>query len=491
MADESWASASTTTINAPDSARGAASTSTAPPPSFTVRRAATFCQPSTLRHRLSGNDTPSPTENRTFTNLRRRSSVYSDYLETSADELLNPSKPSTEEEPKSPFVYIPLTLALLPAVAGVFFENGAAFFTDLILLSLAAVFLHWSVTQPWHWYHSAQQVRVAQDEILLNSVFESDSDVDLAATPAPAVSPANGRLDDVPEEQEKEGSEAEVNDPSVPRNGRREAQQAAAIRELYIHELMALAWCFIFPMLGAYLLHTIRCQLSRPSEGLVSDYNLTIFLCAAEIRPVSHLFRMLQQRTLHVQAIVAQNPHAQKAVTDEQIQALCSRLDELEARDAQKESTNSAVRPEAPPKMVESAVGREFRKSVQPELDALNRAMRRYEKKLTLLASQTDNRIEYVEYRLNDAIALAAVAAKNSHSWGLATWLAERTATALMLPIQAAATIVTFPLRTASTLFRWKGQAAPEKAQRPLRNGKLPSQGRSGSDRVPTRMSRR
>ena len=46
-------------------------------------------------------------------------------------------------------------------------------------------------------------------------------------------------------------------------------------------------------MLGAYLLHTIRGQLTRPSEGLVSDYNLTIFLCAAEIRPVSHLIKMI------------------------------------------------------------------------------------------------------------------------------------------------------------------------------------------------------
>lgn len=491
MADESWASASTTTINAPGGARDATHMSNAPPPSFTVRRAATFGQPPTLRRPLSGNDMPSPTENRTFTNIRRRSSVYSDYLETSADELLNPSKPSTEEDPKSPFVYIPLILALLPAIAGVFFENGAPFFTDLILLSLAAVFLHWSVTQPWHWYHSAQQVRVVQDENLSDSVFELDSNVNLTTTPSPAVSPTNGGLDDVPEEQGKEGSKAEINEPPVSRNARREAQQAAAIGELYIHELVALAWCFIFPMLGAYLLHTIRSQLSRPSEGLVSDYNLTIFLCAAEVRPVSHLFRMLQQRTLHVQAIVAQNPHAQKAVTDEQIQALCSRLDELEAREAQKDSTGSAARPEAPPKMVESAVGREFSKSVQPELEALNRAMRRYEKKLTLLASQTDNRIEYVEYRLNDAIALAAVAAKSSHSWGLAAWLAERTAAIVLLPIQAVATVVTFPLRTMSMLFRWKGQAAPEKAQRSLRNGKSPSQGRSSSDRVPTRVSRR
>ncbi|KAI0908779.1 hypothetical protein F4823DRAFT_466437 [Ustulina deusta] len=493
MADESYASASTTAVNATRSASPAPDdtlcTSNAPPPAFAFRRAATLGQPSPLRRRLNGNHPPPSADNNSaFTDLRRRSSTYSDYLETSADELLNPSKSNTKEDPKPLFVYIPLTLALLPAIAGLLFENGAAFFTDLILLTLAAIFLHWSVTQPWDWYRSAQQVRVIQDDVLPGPVFESESDLE-STTPS-----ATTALEDVPEEKGKEKeTEAKIQDPPVGRNTRWEARQRAAARELYVHEIMALAWCFLFPMLGAYLLHTIRGQLSRPSEGLVSDYNLTIFLCAAEVRPVSHLIRMLQMRTLRVQAIVAQNPHAQKPITSEQIQALYDRLDELEAHNAPKGSSMSNNdRPEAPQKLVESTVGREFRKSVQPELEALNRAMRRYEKKLTLLASQTDNRIEYVEYRLNDAIALAAVAAKNSNSQRtLVGWLMERGTTVVMLPVQAVAAVVTFPFRTASTLFRWKGKQAPEKTQRSLRTSKLPVQGRGGSDRVPTRVSRR
>ncbi|KAI1422047.1 hypothetical protein F5Y12DRAFT_717784 [Xylaria sp. FL1777] len=495
MADESYASASTTTVNATSPTTPAAadddplSTSRAPPPGFAFRRAATLGQPSQLRRRLNGNHPPPATDNNNaFASLRRRSSTYSDYIETSADELLNPSKSDAKENPKSLFVYIPLTLALLPAIAGLFFENGAAFFTDLILLTLAAVFLHWSVTQPWDWYHSAQQVRVVREEVLSDPVFESESDLE------PTTPPATTALEDVPEEKGKEKeTEVKVQDSSVGGNTKWQARQKAAVKELYIHEIMALVWCFIFPMLGAYLLHTIRSQLSRPSEGLVSDYNLTIFLCAAEVRPVSHLIRMLQMRTLHVQAIVAQNPHTKKAITSEQIQTLYDRLDELEARNIPKESsTSNGVQPEASQKLVESTVGREFRKSVQPELEALNRAMRRYEKKLTLLANQTDNRIEYVEYRLNDAIALAAVVAKNSNSQRtLAGWLVERTTTLLMLPLQAVGAVLTFPFRTASTMFRWKGQQAPEKAQRSLRNGKSPVQGRSGTDRLPARVSRK
>ncbi|RYC63548.1 hypothetical protein CHU98_g2672 [Xylaria longipes] len=490
MADESYASASTTTVNATTPARDAPSTGNdnAPPPGFAFRRAATFGQPPALRRRLNGTNPPPSAENNTFTNLRRRSSTYSDYLETSADDLLHPSKSNTEEDhPKSPFVYIPLTLALLPAVAGVFFENGAAFFTDLILLSLAAVFLHWSVTQPWDWYHSAQQIRVVQDEILSDSVFESDSDAE--TTP---LSPTTS-LENVPEEKGKE-PETEAKAEDIPAGGNPpwEARQRAAVKELYVHEIMALAWCFVFPMLGAYLLHTIRGQLSRPSEGLVSDYNLTIFLCAAEVRPVSHLIRMLQQRTLHIQSIVAVNPHTQKLVTNDQLQALYDRLDQLEGETRKETPTTNGVQPEVPQRLVESAVGREFRKTAQPELEALNRAMRRYEKKLTLLATQTDHKIEYVEYRLNDALALAAVAAKNSHSQrGLAGWVFEKTVAAVILPLQAVATVLTFPFRTASTLFRWKGQSPPEKTQRPLRNGKSSAQARTSSDRVPGRVARR
>ncbi|KAF2968619.1 hypothetical protein GQX73_g4982 [Xylaria multiplex] len=486
MADESHASASTTTVNATTSAHDPLSPSDALPSGFAFQRAATLTKPSPLRRRLTANYPPSPADNNhAFTNLRRRSSTYSDYLETSADELLNPSKSNVKEDQKSLFVYIPLTLALLPAIAGVFFENGASFFTDLILLSLAAVFLHWSVTQPWDWYHSAQQVRVVQDELLSGSVFESDSDLELNP------SLATSKLEDVSEEKGKEKeAEAKMQDPPASGNARWEARQRAAVKELYIHEIMALMWCFAFPMLGAYLLHTIRSQLSRPSEGLVSDYNLTIFLCAAEVRPVSHLIRMLQKRTLYVQAIVAQNPHSQKAVTDEQIQALYNRLDEIEARGVPKESSiSNGTQPET--SLIESAVGREFRKSVQPELEALSRAMRRYEKKLTLLTSQTDNRIEDVKYRLDDAIALAAVAAKNRNSPWASRWLVEKTVTVAMLPLQIVAAVFALPFRTASTLFRWGERSVPEKPQRSIRNGKSPVQGRSGSNRVPTRVSRR
>lgn len=44
---------------------------------------------------------------------------------------------------------IPLGLALLPAIGGLFHKNGTAVLTDLTVLGIAAVFLNWTVRVPW------------------------------------------------------------------------------------------------------------------------------------------------------------------------------------------------------------------------------------------------------------------------------------------------------------------------------------------------------
>ncbi|KAI1337950.1 hypothetical protein F5Y15DRAFT_138763 [Xylariaceae sp. FL0016] len=499
MPDESFASSSTSTgitngRASPDSANHGSS-------GLGLRRAATFSQTGSTRRRQTTDVAPETS----FADLRRRSSNFSDFsltdarrdLESSAEELFHPSQSTSKQENKTPLVYIPLTLALLPAVAGIFFENGSAFFTDLILLSLAAVFLHWSVTQPWDWYHSAQQLRVVKDEVMDEPVFESDSDVNLSPT-----SSATTALENVPEETDWEtdkGKEPETPSIAPPmRHGKKyNERQASARRELYFHEMLALAWCFIFPLLGAYLLHTIRGQLTRPSEGLVSDYNLTIFLCAAEIRPVSHLIKMVQGRTLRMQRTLSYDPYAKPTISTENYQALCDRIEELETRtDSTTSGANGSSggpKQDVSQRMVEAAVCKESRNTIQPELDALNRAMRRYEKKLTLLACQTDNRLEYIDLRLNDAIALAAVAAKNSNAqWSLAAWVMDKAMTCLLFPFQAVHAVLTFPFRTAATLFsRKKTRSATERPSRSSRSGYGAAQGKSNLDRVPARMSRR
>ena len=78
--------------------------------------------------------------------------------------------------------------------------------------------------------------------------------------------------------------------------------ERAALRELQIHELFALGLCFVGPLIGAYILHIIRNQISV--HDLMSNLHLTLFILGAELRPVRHLIKLLQVRTLHLQRLV-------------------------------------------------------------------------------------------------------------------------------------------------------------------------------------------
>lgn len=197
------------------------------------------------------------------------------------------------------------------------------------------------------------------------------------------------------------------------------AHKSASL-ELRIHEIVALMACFACPILGAWLLHHIRGSLSRPSEGLVSDYNLSIFLLASELRPLSHLLRMIQSRTLHLQRVVATNPYttASPAANREAVKDLQTRVDELEAHIASQAAkgnngdnqsgSNQAKLTAEKERELSRSIENTLRSALQPELDAVTRATRRYEKRATLLGMQTEARLNALEQRVQDAIALAA-----------------------------------------------------------------------------------
>ncbi|TQS32092.1 hypothetical protein Golomagni_07602, partial [Golovinomyces magnicellulatus] len=355
----------------------------------------------------------------------RRGSNFSEYSFSDARDILNPHTAAQREDTPetSSLAGISLIFALLPAISGAIFNNGHAVVTDVMLLSLAGVFLHWSVTQPWSWYYAAQQVRVQQEINATEPVIE-DSDMEDSFT-------ANTTLEDVPEEEDI----GRTTEPNI-REQQVTPQQQYALRELYIHEVMALISCFVLPFVSAYLLHAIRSQLSRPSEGLVSNYNLTIFLLVAELRALSHMIKLVQARTLHLQKIVHNNPYSSPTTAGSQLEEVLERLQLLESRAIiQPTRSNSDGSTELSP---EASIVKDVRQAIQPDLDALNRAVRRYEKKATTLQLNTESRFGAVDARLDDAIALAAVAAKNS----------KQTGNIVSRMLDSALTIVLFPINT-------------------------------------------
>jgi hypothetical protein len=264
-----------------------------------------------------------------------------------------------------------------------------------------------------------------------------------------------------------------------------------ASNELYLHELLALLSCFLFPIIGAYLLHSIRGYLSRPSEGLVSNYNLTIFLLASELRPVSHLFKLIQARTLHLQRVVHANPYDNiNRESTGDIKELVRRLEDLEARTLVTEPNHASSGSEPTMNNKQAAlITTEVRRTLQPELDALNRAVRRYEKRATLQTMQTESRLLDLEARLADAISLAAAAAQTGQrqKYGLWSMLVEWIASGIVLPLQAFGALASLPFKTFIALIGL-GKAAifgkPPERGRKAATGRPASHGRIGADRL-------
>ncbi len=231
--------------------------------------------------------------------------------------------------------------------------------------------------------------------------------------------------------------------------------QSLAASELRFHELVALFTCFLFPVIGAWLLHTIRSQLSRPSEGLVSNYNLTVFLLAAELRPLAHVTKLIQARTLYLQRTLTPSLMNGAVVSHEsqKIQDLSARLDDVEAHIAATATSAPNNRIITPPTAETTA---EVRKSLQPDLDALNRAVRRYEKRATLLSMQTESRLQDLESRMADAITLAAAAERSNArkpKHGSALMLLDWLCAAVILPVRTIKVCINLPAKLVRNTF--------------------------------------
>jgi hypothetical protein len=222
-------------------------------------------------------------------------------------------------------------------------------------------------------------------------------------------------------------------------NAHKEARDA-----LKRSELMAFIGCFLGPLLGALLMHTIRGQLMR-AEGIVSDANLSIFLLVAEIKPIQTLIKMRTERISHLQRIVRDSPRPAMKQTD--AQQLSQRLADLEGQmDGQPVAKNNTVS-----EVDVEKISAEVRQTSQLQLDALNRAVRRYEKRQIAQSTQIEARFQDLEARLKDALALAAAAARTGQRPGMVAMTLSWMAGTINYMLHMSWDIAMYPFRTAAT----------------------------------------
>ncbi|OBT72168.1 hypothetical protein VF21_10520 [Pseudogymnoascus sp. 05NY08] len=283
-------------------------------------------------------------------------------LHSDSASLLHPP-PVDAHDGLSAWHSLPLAFALLPALGGLVFKDGSQVVSDVLLLGLAAVFLNWSVRLPWDWYRSAQEIRTS------------------SPSGTPSIPPTKSDT------------------PRSPAHAREIATYTSATSELRTHELLALLSCVVFPLLAAGLLHILRNSLRAGASGLVSDFNLVVFMLAAEIRPVGQLLRLVRARTLWLQRIVKVDPRTGiDERQDGEIESLRHRVEVLEQQQQHPPTTSEREDEET----VLSRVREEVRRATREEVEALSRAVRRYEKRAGVLAGRVEGRLGEVEGRLGE-----------------------------------------------------------------------------------------
>ncbi|KAF9734015.1 hypothetical protein PMIN03_006643 [Paraphaeosphaeria minitans] len=370
---------------------------------------------------------------------RRRSSILSQYSDTrhsfrsSTDDLLqslgkNDMEKLTTTDEVSLWHSAPLAFAIVPAFAGLLFQNGGAIVTDVLLLVFGTLFLNWCVRTPWEWYHAAQQTQYVDfDEPERDNIILEEDEV--------TGEPIN---DDVQASSPAAAAPLDHKDKEDIGNAPPSKVQEEARKELRNNEMLALFTCFIGPLVGAYLLHAIRSQLTRPAEGLVSNYNLTIFVMGAELRPIHHVIKMMKARMLHLHRVVRSDSKPEYSRAD--IQDISTRLANLEARPTESPQNTD---------IENLKIGASVRQGIQPQLDALNRAVRRYEKRQAAQSMQIEARFQELDARNRDALALAAAAARTGQRPGMVTMLFTWIANLFILCIQTIWAVATYPYKTA------------------------------------------
>jgi hypothetical protein len=263
--------------------------------------------------------------------------------------------------------------------------------------------------------------------------------------------------DDEKGEEANKASKADLQSSTQPPKHFGQAKRDEAVRSLNAHELLALFACFVSPPIAAYILHRIRQYLDRPSGTPVENAPLTIFVLGAEILPIRRVAEMTLARTLHLQKVVLSYDSLEDTKRRERREVLNNRLEDMAKRIAALEDHNvaSSSTPADTKQPDVSLASEQLRLSHQNQLDALNRAVRRYEKRALTQSIMVESRLKDLEARINDALTLSAAASRRSQNSGVISFVLDTTTSLFMLPLTATRSLFSWPIEMCSDIYRF------------------------------------
>jgi hypothetical protein len=258
------------------------------------------------------------------------------------------------ESSSSPSYMLPIIFALVPPLGAIFY-GSADLWSDILLLLLLGYYLYQTVKLPWELYYAARARRVFHD----------------------AHSPPGGGPAAATENTNKE---------LPPHLQNHRGHASATLRR---QELASLVLVVASPLLGGFILDYVRAHLS-PHRTYITNFNITLFVLASSIRPMTHVASLFKKRALHLQEVVH--------YPTTEVEHLKHRLGKME------EDLATLKKSHATKKELSS----NLTNVVQPELNSISKTLKRVEKKEQYLRSYSEERFQYMDNKIRDFDAFVA-----------------------------------------------------------------------------------
>lgn len=205
------------------------------------------------------------------------------------------------------------------------------------------------------------------------------------------------------------------------------SKQHEISKQLRYAELQAFIGLIIGPLLGSVLLNYVRSSMARPANGLITNFNITVFVLAAELRPLKIAFTFLTDRSSSLQNELVD-------VAPERYDELSQKLEMVERELSNLKGGSS---PHSP--MKEQMNGHA---SSTPDLEQIKNALRRFERHEAQLKQHYEDKLYTLERRLAD------LANRPQIVTGAGSGMVHSMESILLFPVRLGWSLITLPIRS-------------------------------------------
>ena len=215
-------------------------------------------------------------------------------------------------------------------------------------------------------------------------------------------------------------------------------KQKEVAKQLAHAELQAFGGLLMGPLLGAMLLNYVRNTMARPANGLITNFNITVFVLAAELRPLKIAFQYLDNRSERLQRDLTDVAPARYDELMEKVNRIEMRLIENDRMQSHRGQHSDQIFHSVSASSPDGS----------QDLEQIKHALRRFERHEAQLQQQYEEKLYSIERKLAD------MGGQARHVQSHGSPLARAVTSIISFPARVVWAVLTLPARSGHWLTR-------------------------------------